>query len=99
MGQRLAALLVASAVGVSLPASATDQSDGERTFQKAMALFEGHSDETIDLRLVRAEDGTENTAADLMQHAIAAECGRRGRPGGVVERQWTNSCAEKNCST
>ena len=55
-------------------------------------------DEPIDLRLVGAEDGTENTAADLMQHAIAAECGRRGRPGGVFERQWTNSCA-RNCST
>jgi Zn-dependent protease with chaperone function len=53
MGQRLAAFVVASAVGVSLPASATGQSDDERTFQKAMALFEGHSDETIDAFLMR----------------------------------------------
>ena len=52
-------------------------------------------DEPIDLRLVRAEDRTENTAANLMQHAVAAECGRWGRPGGIFERQWTNSCAAR----
>jgi hypothetical protein len=51
--------------------------------------FDG--DEPIDLRLVRSKDRTENTAANLMQHTIAAECGWRGRTGGVFERQWPNS--------
>jgi len=55
MGQRLAALVAALAVGFgfSLPARAADQSDGERTSRKALAFFEGHSDETIDAFLMR----------------------------------------------
>ncbi len=56
MGQRLAALVAALAVGVgfSLPAwAAAAQSKGERTSLKALAFFEGHSDETIDAFLMR----------------------------------------------
>jgi hypothetical protein len=55
MGQRLTALVAALAVGFgfSLPARAADQSDGERTSLKVLALFEGHSDETIDAFLMR----------------------------------------------
>jgi len=55
MGQRLAVLVAALVVGVgfSLPARAADQSDGERTSRKALAFFEGHSDETIDAFLMR----------------------------------------------
>jgi hypothetical protein len=53
MGQRLAALVVASVVGLTLPAWASDQSDSERTIRKALAFFEGHSDETIDAFLMR----------------------------------------------
>jgi hypothetical protein len=53
MGQRLAAVVVALVVGLSLPASATDQSDGEQTSRKVLALFEGHSDETTDAFLMR----------------------------------------------
>ena len=55
MGQRLAALVAALAVvfGFSPPARAADQSVGERTSRKALAFFEGHSDETIDAFLMR----------------------------------------------
>jgi hypothetical protein len=53
MGQRLAALLVALAVGRTMPAWAGTQSDDERTSRKVLALFEGHSDETIDAFLMR----------------------------------------------
>jgi hypothetical protein len=53
VGQRLAALVVASAVGLTLPVWAANQSDGERTGRKALAFFEGHSDETIDAFLMR----------------------------------------------
>ena len=55
MGQRLAALVAALAVGFgfSLPARAADQSDGERTSRKVLAFFQGHSDETIDAFLMR----------------------------------------------
>ena len=56
MGQRLAALVAALAVGFgfSLPARAADESDGgERTSRKVLAFFEGHSDETIDAFLMR----------------------------------------------
>jgi Peptidase family M48 len=54
MGQRLAALFVASAVvGLSMPAWAGTQSDGERTSQKVLATFEGHGDKTIDGFLMR----------------------------------------------
>jgi len=53
MGQRIAALVVASAVGLTLPVWATGQSDSERTSRKALALFEGHSEETIDAYLMR----------------------------------------------
>jgi hypothetical protein len=55
MGQRLAALVAALAVGFgfSLPARAADQSDGERTSRKVLAFFEGHANETIDAFLMR----------------------------------------------
>jgi hypothetical protein len=56
MGQRLTALVAALAVGFgfSLPArAAADQSEVERTSRKALAFFEGHSDETIDAFLMR----------------------------------------------
>ena len=55
MGQRLAALVAALAVGFgfSLPARAADQSEVERTSRKALAFFEGHSNETIDAFLMR----------------------------------------------
>jgi hypothetical protein len=47
--------------------------------------FDG--DEPIVLRVVRAEDRSENAAADLMQDAIRAEGRRRDETGGFVERQ------------
>ena len=56
MGQRLTALVAALAVGFgfSLPArAAADHSEVERTSRKALAFFEGHSDETIDAFLMR----------------------------------------------
>ncbi len=56
MGQRLAALVAALAVGFgfSLPArAAADQSEVERTSRKALSFFEGHSNETIDAFLMR----------------------------------------------
>jgi Zn-dependent protease with chaperone function len=53
MGPRLAALVVASVVGLTLPVWAADQSDAERTSRKALAFFEGHSEETIDAFLMR----------------------------------------------
>jgi hypothetical protein len=53
MGQRFAVLVVASVVGLTLPPSASAQSDGERTSRKALAFFEGRSDETIDAFLMR----------------------------------------------
>ena len=53
MGQRLAALVVASTVGLTLPLWGADQSDGERTSRKALAFFEGHSEKTIDAFLMR----------------------------------------------
>jgi hypothetical protein len=52
MGQRLVALVAALVVGLSLPAAAK-QSSGERTSLKVLALFQGHSDETIDAFLMR----------------------------------------------
>ena len=36
-----------------MPAWAGTQSDGERTSQKVLAIFEGHGDETIDAFLMR----------------------------------------------
>jgi hypothetical protein len=53
MGQRLAALVVALAVGLTTPAWAGTQSDDERTSRKVLALFEGHAEETIDAFLMR----------------------------------------------
>src|SRR5262245_56580615 len=53
MGQRLAVLVVALAVGLTMPAWAGAQSDDERTSQKVLALFDGHSGETIDAFLMR----------------------------------------------
>ena len=53
MGQRLAALVVSSVVGLTFPAWASAQSDDERTSRKALTFFEGHSDETIDTFLTR----------------------------------------------
>lgn len=55
MGQRLVALVAALALGFgfSLPARAREQSNAERTRRKALAFFEGHSDETIDAFLMR----------------------------------------------
>src|SRR5262245_60712215 len=56
MGQRLAALAMASAVGLTMPAWAGTAED-ERTSRKVLALFEGHSDETIDAFLKRLRPG------------------------------------------
>ncbi len=53
MGQRLMALATVCVVGLSLPSWAADQGNGERTSQKVLALFDGHSDETIDAFLMR----------------------------------------------
>jgi Peptidase family M48 len=53
MGQRLAALVVACVMGLSLPMGAADQSENERTSRKVAALFERHNDETIDAFLMR----------------------------------------------
>lgn len=53
MGQRLTALVLALTVGLSMPAWAERQTNGERTSQKTLALFEGHGDETIDAFLMR----------------------------------------------
>ena len=63
MGQRLAALVAALVVGFgfSLPARAADQSEVERTSRKALAFFEGHSDETIDAFLMRLQPDPSNT--------------------------------------
>jgi hypothetical protein len=44
-------------------------------------------DESIALRVVGAENRSQDAAADLMQDAVRAEGGRRGEPGGLVERQ------------
>jgi hypothetical protein len=44
-------------------------------------------DQAVALRIVRAKNGSENAAADLMQDAIRAEGGRRGETSGLVERQ------------
>jgi hypothetical protein len=53
MGQRLAALLVASAVGVTMPAWAGTPSDDKQTSRNVLALLEGHGAEAIDAFLMR----------------------------------------------
>jgi hypothetical protein len=53
MGQRLAALVVALTIGLTMPAWADTQTDDERTSRKVLALFEGHAAETIDAFLMR----------------------------------------------
>jgi Zn-dependent protease with chaperone function len=52
MGQRLTALGLALTVGLSMPAWAATQTDGEGTSRKVLALFDGHSSETIDAFLM-----------------------------------------------
>lgn len=47
--------------------------------------FDG--DEPIVLRIVRAENRSQNAAADLVQDAIGAKGRRRSETGGLVERQ------------
>jgi hypothetical protein len=51
--RRLAALVLAFAVGLSMSARAVTQSDGERTSRMIEAIFDRHSDEPIDAFLAR----------------------------------------------
>ena len=53
MGHWLTALMLALAVGLPKPAWPATQADDERTSRQVLALFDGHSDETINAFLMR----------------------------------------------
>jgi len=46
-----------------------------------------YGNDAIVMWVVSAKNGSKNPAADLMQHAVGTEGGRRGETGGIVEMQ------------